>query len=56
MSASAQRERSQRAAADLLARGIWHGRRMTAPYPNSGGMTGVNLPGSSKAHRRAKTR
>ena len=52
MAASDQRAKSQKMAADLLARGIWHGKRMTKPYPNSGGTTAVNRPGSSKNHRR----
>lgn len=42
-------------AAHLRARGIHHGKRLTSPYPNSGGLTMVtNLPGSSKNHRRGK--
>lgn len=51
MSAAQQRERSQRMAGDLVKRGIYHGKRMTRPAPNSGGMTAVNKPGSSKYHR-----
>lgn len=38
-------------AADLVKRGIWHGRRMTKPHPNSGGTTMVFAPGSSKYQR-----
>ena len=48
MGAAEQRNKSQAMAADLLKRGIWHGRRMTSPYPNSGGTTMVFAPGSSE--------
>lgn len=54
MSAADQRTRSQAMAADLLKRGIWHGKRTTKPYPDSGGLTMTSGPGSSKAQRRAK--
>ena len=58
MSAAAQRERSQRNAADLIARGYPHGRRMTRPHPNSGGLTRTDGPGSAAYQRlqRDKTR
>lgn len=46
------RAKDQAMAASLLAKGIWHGRRLTRPYPNSGGTTMVNAPGSAKAQRR----
>lgn len=52
MSASAQKERSQRNAADLLKRGFFHGKRQSKPYANSGGTTMTPGPGSSKAQRR----
>jgi hypothetical protein len=39
-------------AADLLARGIYHGKRTTTPYPNSGGTTMTTGNGSSKNQRR----
>ena len=51
MSAADQRAKSAKMAADLVKRGIWHGRRMTSPYPNSGGTTMVFAPGSSKYQR-----
>ena len=51
MSASQQRERSQRMAADLIARGYPHGRRMSRPAPNSGGLTMTEGQGSSKYQR-----
>lgn len=51
MSKNAQKEKSQRNAADLLARGFWHGRRQSKPYPNSGGTTMTSGPGSSKYQR-----
>lgn len=52
MGASEQRARSARAAAALKARGIYHGKRLSKPFPNSGGLTMVNKPGSSKNQRR----
>lgn len=51
MSKTDQRNRSQKMAADLIARGYPHGRRRSRPYPNSGGTTMVNAPGSSRYHR-----
>jgi hypothetical protein len=54
MSASDQRAKSQKMAQDMAKRGIYHGRRLTSPYPNSGGTTMVNAPGSSKTQRLAK--
>lgn len=51
MALSDQRSKSQKMAMDLVKRGIFHGRRMTRPYPNSGGLTMVNAPGSSKYQR-----
>jgi len=50
--ASDQRAKSQKMAADLLARGIYHGKRTTTPYPNSGGTTMTTGNGSSKNQRR----
>jgi hypothetical protein len=42
-------------AAHLRDKGIHHGRRLTSPFPNSGGTTMVmNMPGSSRAQRRGK--
>lgn len=52
MSAADQRAKSSKMAADLVKRGIYHGKRLTSPHKNSGGTTAVNLPGSSKNHRR----
>jgi len=57
MSASEQRAKSSKMAADLKARGIYHGRRMTAPYAHSGGMTfKLNEVGSSKYQRLVESR
>jgi hypothetical protein len=52
MGASENRVKSQKMAADLKARGYHHGRRQSSPYPNSGGMTMSEGPGSSNAQRR----
>ena len=52
MGAAEQRTKSAKMAADLVKRGIFHGKRTTSPHKNSGGTTAVNLPGSSKNHRR----
>lgn len=51
-----QRAKDSAMAASLLKKGIWHGRRLTRPYPNSGGLTMVNAPGSSKNQRRMNVR
>lgn len=51
MGAAENRNRSQKMAADLIARGYPHGRRMSGPYPNSGGMTMTFGPGSAKYQR-----
>lgn len=53
MGAAEQRNRSQAMAADLIKRGYPHGRRMSRPAANSGGLTMVFAPGSSKAQRRS---
>lgn len=47
-SASDKRKKSQAMAADLLKRGIWHGRRTTSPKHNN---IPVQRPGSA-AYRR----
>lgn len=53
MGATEQRNRSQKTAADLLRRGIFHGKRQSSPRPNSGGRTMVmNVVGSSRYQRR----
>lgn len=53
MSAADQRAKSAKSAADLVKRGIYHGKRLTSPHKNSGGTTMVmGLAGSSKNHRR----
>lgn len=52
MGAAENRAKSAKMAADLVKRGIYHGKRMTKPYPNSGGTTMTSGPGSSKAQRR----
>lgn len=54
MGKAESRAKAAKMAADMVARGIYHGRRMTKPYPNSGGTTMVNAPGSSKNQRRNK--
>lgn len=51
MGAAEQRNKSAKMAADLVKRGIWHGKRMTRPYPDSGGTTMSNGAGSSKYKR-----
>lgn len=51
MGAQENKIKSQRMAADLLARGYYHGRRQSRPHPNSGGNTMVWAPGSSKYQR-----
>jgi len=51
MGASENRLKSQRMAADLVKRGIFHGKRTSHPYPNSGGTTMGKGPGSSKYQR-----
>lgn len=51
MGLAEQRAKNAKMAADLKARGIYHGKRVTSPYPNSGGSTMVNKPGSSKYQR-----
>jgi len=56
MGAAEQRQKSSKMAADLVKRGIYHGRRMTSPYPNSGGLTMVNAAGSSRYQRLIKRR
>lgn len=52
MAAADQRAKSARAAAQLKARGIFHGVRMSKPYPNSGGLTMSKGPGSAAYQRR----
>lgn len=54
MGANERRNKDVKMAQDLASRGIFHGKRMSKPYPNSGGTTGVNAPGSSKLHRRSR--
>jgi hypothetical protein len=57
MGASEQRTKSAKMAADMVKRGIYHGRRMTSPYPNSGGTTMVmNTVGSSCYQRLIRRR
>ena len=51
MAGSDQSNRSKAAAAALKKRGIFHGKRMSSPYPNSGGRTMSDGPGSSKYQR-----
>lgn len=51
MALADQRARAAKMAKDLIARGYPHGRRMTKPYANSGGLTMNWAPGSSKYQR-----
>lgn len=51
MGAAENRAKNSKMAADLVKRGIYHGRRMTAPAANSGGTTASGGPGSSKYQR-----
>lgn len=51
MSKSTEAAKHKKMAADLLKRGIFHGKRTSSPYPNSGGMTMTSGPGSSKYQR-----
>ena len=51
MAAADQRAKSARAAAALKARGIYHGKRQSVPYPNSGGLTMTKGPGSAAYQR-----
>ena len=50
MGAAENRKKNQEMAAHLLARGIWHGKRMTTPHHNN---VPVNETGSA-AYRRLK--
>lgn len=52
MGKAEQKAKNSKMAADLVSRGIYHGKRTTSPAPNSGGRTMVNAPGSSKNQRR----
>lgn len=47
----ARKAKDKSMAADLKKRGIFHGKRLTKPAPNSGGQTMVNKPGSAKYQR-----
>lgn len=52
MSLAEQRAKDARMAAHLVASGTPHGVRRTSPAPNSGGLTMVWEPGSSRNQRR----
>lgn len=56
MGAQENKIKSQRMAADLVARGFFHGKRKSSPRPNSGGLTFVWAPGSSKYQRLVEAR
>lgn len=57
MAAAEQRAKSSKMAADLVKRGIYHGKRQTSPYANSGGTTMVqNTAGSSNYQRLMRKR
>jgi hypothetical protein len=53
MALAERRAKSAKMAKDLIARGYFHGRRASKPYPNSGGTTGLDfrLVGSSNYQR-----
>jgi len=51
MAAAEQRLKSAKAAAALKARGIFHGKRLSSPFPNSGGLTMSAGPGSARYQR-----
>lgn len=51
MGLAENRAKAARMAKDLIARGYPHGKRQTKPHPNSGSLTMVNAPGSSKYQR-----
>lgn len=51
MSRTEQAMKSKKMAADMVKRGIYHGRRMTKPFANSGGLTMSMEAGSSKYQR-----
>lgn len=51
-----QRNKMSKMARDLIAAGFPHGKRKSRPMPNSGGLTMVNRPGSTKLHRREDSR
>jgi hypothetical protein len=51
MGAAEDRAKHSKMAADLIKAGYPHGKRRSKPYPNSGGTTMVNAPGSSKYQR-----
>lgn len=54
MGRAEERAKSSKMAAMLVKAGYPHGRRKSRPAPNSGGLTMVNQPGSSRAQRRSK--
>ena len=54
MGAAENRAKNSKMAADLVKRGIFHGKRLTRPAANSGGTTMTfGVAGSSKNQRRA---
>ncbi len=56
MGKAEERAKMSKMAADLIARGYPHGKRMSKPYPNSGGLTMVHATGSSKYQRRMSSK
>lgn len=56
MAAAEQRAKSAKMAADLVKRGIFHGKRLTSPAKDSGGMTMTFSPGSTKYKRLVASR
>lgn len=51
MGKAEERAKMSKMASDLIARGYPHGKRMSKPFPNSGGLTMVFAPGSTKYQR-----
>ena len=52
MSLAENRAKNAKMAKYLIDRGIFHGKRTSKPFPNSGGLTMVMAPGSSRYQRR----
>lgn len=46
--------KDKKMASDLVKRGIYHGKRLTSPYPNSGGLTMTYDAGSTNHKRRKR--
>lgn len=46
--------KDKKMASDLAKRGIFHGKRLTSPYPDSGGTTMTWTTGSTRYKRRTR--